>query len=73
MKEFTLKTDYTELINMLSDVGAGILLKALMQYARDGYVEGEYMQYMESSQIGVNILFEIIRKDIDAEREECNE
>lgn len=72
MNKVAIKTEYTELINMLSDVGAGILLKALMQYTRDGYVEGEYMQYMESSQIGVNILFEIIRRD-NAEREDCHE
>jgi hypothetical protein len=72
MNKVTIKTEYTELINMLSDAGAGILLKALMQYARDGYVEGEYMQYMENSQIGVNILFEIIRRD-NTEREDCNE
>ena len=72
MNKVTIKTEYTELINMLSDAGAGILLKALMQYARDSYVEGEYMQYMENSQIGVNILFEIIRRD-NTEREDCNE
>lgn len=72
MNKVTIKTEYTELINMLSDAGAGILLKALMQYARDGYVEGEYMQYMENSQIGVIILFEIIRRD-NTEREDCNE
>ena len=72
MNKVAIKTEYTELINMLSDAGAGILLKALMQYTRDGYVEGEYMQYMEDSQIGVNILFEIICRD-NTEREDSHE
>lgn len=70
MKGFVLKTDYTDLIDLLSDDCAGLLLRAIMHYARDGFVEADITQFMEN---GVEILFQIIRKDIDAEREDCDE
>ena len=70
MKGFVLKTEYTDLVDILPDDEAGLLLRAIMHYARDGFVEADISQLMEC---GVDILFQIIRKDIDAEREECNE
>lgn len=70
MKGFVLKTEYTDLVDILPDDEAGLLLRAIMHYARDGFVEADISQLME---YGVDILFQIIRKDIDAEREECNE
>ena len=41
MKGFALKTDYTDLIDLLSDDDAGLLLRAIMHYARDGFVEAD--------------------------------
>lgn len=70
MKGFALKTDCTDLIDLLSDDDAGLLLRAIMHYARDGFVEADITQFMEN---GVEILFQIIRKDIDSEREDCDE
>lgn len=70
MKGFTLKTEYADLVDVLSDDDAGLLLRAIMHYARDGFVEADITQFMEN---GVEILFQIIRKDIDAERGDCDE
>lgn len=70
MKGFVLKTEYTDLVDILSDDDAGLLLRAIMHYARDGFVEADITQLMEN---GVDIMFQIIRKDIDAEREDYNE
>lgn len=66
MKEFTLKTDYTEMIDEeLTDEEAGIVFKAIMEYARDGSIGGENQQRLIDTEPGARILFKIIRNDID--------
>lgn len=70
MKEFKLKTDYLELIDELEPVEAGVLLKAIMEYARDGSVESLTQQLLNDSEAGVKILFGIIRWDIDEQEEQ---
>lgn len=65
MKGIVLKTEYTELIDMLTDDEAGVLLKAVMQYVSNGGVSGEVAQLMDTP---VEIMFTLIRKD-NEERE----
>jgi hypothetical protein len=55
-----LRTEYTELIDMLTDDEAGVLLKAVMQYVSNGEVSGEVAQLMDTP---VEIMFALIRRD----------
>ena len=68
MKEITLSTDYTELINMLEDGQAGILFKTIMQYASVG-MENEIIVSVDNMRLATRILFEVIRLNIDAQEE----
>lgn len=60
MKGIVIKTEYMELIDMLTDDEAGVLLKAVMQYVSDGAVSGEVSQSMDTA---VEIMFTLIRRD----------
>ncbi len=60
MKGIILRTEYTELIDMLTDDEAGVLLKAVMQYVSNGEVSGEVAQLMDTP---VEIMFALIRRD----------
>lgn len=60
MKGIVIKTEYMELIDMLTDDEAGVLLKAVMQYVSDGEVSGEVSQLMDTP---VEIMFTLIRRD----------
>jgi len=69
MKEIKLSTDYTELINLLTDDEAGILFKTIMQYASIG-MENEIIVTVDNDMtVATRILFEVIRRDIDAQEE----
>lgn len=70
MKEIKLSTDYTELINLLTDDEAGILFKTIMQYASVGQMENEIIVTVDNDMtVATRILFEVIRRDIDAQEE----
>lgn len=69
MKDFVLKAEYSELINMLTDTQAGVLFKAVMEYASSGCVEAGNQIAMNESDTSVKILFEVIRRDIDNQEE----
>ena len=60
MKGIILRTEYTEMIDMLTDDEAGVLLKAVMQYVSDGAVSSEVSQSMDTA---VEIMFILIRRD----------
>lgn len=61
-----LRTDYAELVDMLTDEEAGVLLRALMQYVEMGHVEADVAHRMS---MATNILFGIIRRDQERETE----
>lgn len=66
MNKITIKTEYTEMIDEeLTEAEAGVLFKAIMEYARDGNIGGENQQLLSEAGPGARILFKIIRNDID--------